>query len=194
MTKRAHHRPPVFISVSTIADFQQVTGELSDDAAHISAQMDGLAITVPNIREALARTIRVSADAAISSVVGLGDSLLHLSAGRTTVTRTRGLALRAQRDFHNVHERAREALTLATDLVVEITYWRTRAESCARGVRECRILAGEFSRGAEAQVTQAQERIAAALADSERATQAYQSAQDRKRDYRRARRIRYVSP
>lgn len=170
-----------------------MTGELSDDAAHISAQTDGFAITVPNFREALVRTIRVSADAAISSVVGLGDSLLHLSAGRTTVARTRGLALRAQREFRTVHEQAREALVLATDLGVEITYWRTRAESCARGVRECRTLAGEFARGAEAQVSQAQERIAAALADSERATQAYQSAQDRKRSYRRARRIRYVS-
>ena len=169
-----------------------MTGQLANDAAHISTQTDGLAITIPNFREALVRTIRVSADAAISSVVGLGDSLLHLSAGRTTVAHTRGLALRAQRGFHNVHEQAREALELATDLGVEITYWRSRAESCARGVRECRELAGKFARGAKAQVTQAQERIAAALADSERATQAYQSAQDRKRSYRRARRIRYV--
>ncbi|KAF8267014.1 hypothetical protein EI94DRAFT_86218 [Lactarius quietus] len=177
--------------VSTIADLQRVTGELADDAAHISTQTDGFAISVPNFREALVRTIRVSADAAISSVVGLGDSLLQLSVGRSTVARTRGLALRAQREFRTVHEHAREALTLATDLGVEITYWRTRAESCARGVRECRVLAGEFARGAEAQVTQAQERIAAALADSERATQAHQSAQDRKRSYKRARRIRY---
>jgi hypothetical protein len=169
-----------------------VTGELADDATHISAQTDGFAITVPNFREALVRTIRVSADAAISSVVGLGDSLLRLSAERSTVARTRGLALRAQREFRTVHEQAREALTLATDLGVEITYWRTRAESCARGVRDCRTLAGEFARGAEAQVTLTQERIAVALADSERATQAYQSAQDRKQSYRRARRIRYI--
>ncbi len=138
------------------------------------------------------RTIRVSADAAISSVVGLGDSLLQISAGCTTVARTRGLALRAQREFRTVHEHAREALVLATDLGVEITYWRTRAESCARGVRECRVLAGEFARGAEAQVTQAQERISAALADCERATQAYQSAENSKRSYNHARRIRYI--
>ncbi|KAN0136154.1 hypothetical protein V8E53_006014, partial [Lactarius tabidus] len=168
------------------------TGVLADDATHISAQTDGFAISVPNFREALVRTIRISADAAISSVVGLGDSLLRLSAERSTVARTRGLALRAQREFRTVHEQAREALTLATDLGVEITYWRTRAESCARGVRDCRTLAGEFARGAEAQVTLTQERIAVALADSERATQAYQSAQDRKQSYRRARRIRNI--
>jgi hypothetical protein len=169
-----------------------VTGEFDDDAAHISAQTDGFAIAIPNFREALVSTIRVSADAAISSVVGLGDALLQLSAGRMTVAYTRGLALRAQREFRTVHEHAREALTLATDLGVEITYWRSRAESCARGVRECRTLTGEFACGAEAQVAQAQERIAAALADCERASQAYQSAQDRKRSYKRARRIRYV--
>ena len=169
-----------------------MTGELANDAAHISTQTSGFEITVPNFREALARTIRVSADAAISSVVGLGDSLLHLSAGRASVARSRGLALRAQREFRTVHEQAREALELATDLGVEITYWRSRAESCARGVRECRELAGEFARGAEAQVTLARERIATALADSERATQAYQSAQDRKRSHKRARRIRFV--
>ncbi|KAH9037561.1 hypothetical protein EDB84DRAFT_1437400 [Lactarius hengduanensis] len=179
-------------AVSTIADLQRVTGELSNDAAHTSTQTDGFAIVVPNFREALVRTIRVSADAAISSVVGLGDSLLQLSVGRTTVARTRGLALRAQREFRTVHERAREALVLATDLGVEITYWRTRAESCSRGVRECRVLAGEFARGAEVQVAQAQERIAAALADCERATQTYNSAEDRKRSNRRARRIRNI--
>ncbi|KAI9434775.1 hypothetical protein H4582DRAFT_743152 [Lactarius indigo] len=179
-------------AVSTIADLQRVTGELANDTAHISAQTNGFAIVVPNFREALVRTIRVSADAAISSVVGLGDSLLQLSVGRTTVARTRGLALRAQREFRTVHERAREALVLATDLGVEITYWRTRAESCARGVRECRVVAGEFARGAEAQVAQAQERIAAALADCDRATQAYNSAEDRKRSYQRARRIRNI--
>lgn len=179
-------------AVSTIADLQRVTGELSDDAAHISAQTDGFAIVVPNFREALVRTIRVSADGAISSVVGLGDALLQLSAGRTTPARTRGLALRAQREFRTVHAHAREALTLATDLAVEITYWRTRAESCARGVRECRALAGEFARGAEAQATQAQERIAAALADCAHATQAYQSAQGHQRSYKRARRIRNI--
>ena len=190
--KRTHHRSTAPIAVSTIADLQRVTGEFADDAAHISAQTDGFAIAVPNFREALVRTIRVSADAAISSVVGLGDALLQLSAGSTTVAvaRTRGLALRAQREFRTVHEHAREALALATDLGVEITYWRTRAESCARGVRECRTLAGEFARGAEAQVAQAQERIATALADCAHAEQAYQSAQDRKRSYRRASRIR----
>ncbi|KAI9452386.1 hypothetical protein BJY52DRAFT_936504 [Lactarius psammicola] len=179
-------------AVSTIADLQRVTGELADDTAQISAQTDGFAIVVPNFREALVRTIRVSADAAISSVVGLGDSLLQLSTRRTTVARTRGLALRAQREFRTVHEHAREALVLATDLSVEITYWRTRAESCARGVRECRTLAGEFARGAQAQVTQAQERIRAALADCERATQAYRSAENRKQGYSHARLIRYI--
>ncbi|KAH9025703.1 hypothetical protein EDB83DRAFT_1934537 [Lactarius deliciosus] len=71
----AHHWVPVFITVSTIADLQRVTRKLAnDDDTYISAQTDDLAIVVPNFREALGRTIRVSADAAMTSVLRPGNS------------------------------------------------------------------------------------------------------------------------
>ncbi|KAF8267011.1 hypothetical protein EI94DRAFT_1802250 [Lactarius quietus] len=162
--------------VLTIADLQRVIGELAGDTAYITTQKDGFAIAVPKFREALLCMVRVSADAAINSVVGFGDALLKAHPGRKTVARKRGLALRAQREFRTVQEHAREALTLVTDLSVEITYWRTRTEGCIRGVSECRAVARTFADGAEAQFAQAQELLVAAQGDCVRVEEAYRTA------------------
>ncbi len=153
---------------------------------------DGFAIAVPKFREALVRTVRVDADAAIHSVVGFGDALLKFSAGRMTVARTRGLALRVQREFRIVHQRTREALVLATRLGVEITYLRTRTEKCTRSVRKSRALAGTFAGGAEAQLAQAQESIAVAQRDCARAVESYRSVDAHRSSCEDARTIRYV--
>ncbi|KAI9452387.1 hypothetical protein BJY52DRAFT_1293440, partial [Lactarius psammicola] len=111
-------------AVSTITDLRRVTGELASETAHISARTDDFAMAVPTFRKALTGTFCVSADAAVSSVVEFGNDLLHLSTGRTTIAHTRGLALRAQREFRTIYKRIRKALVVATDLCVEITYWR----------------------------------------------------------------------
>ena len=164
------------MTVSTITDLQRVIGELAGDTAYITAQKDGFAIAVPKFQETLVRMVRVSSNAAISSVVGFGDALLKPYTGRKTVARKRGLALRVQREFHTVHEHAREALALATELSVEILYWRTRTEDCTRGLSECRAIAGNFADGAQAQFAQAQELIAAAQGDCVRVEEAYRTA------------------
>ncbi|KAI0250849.1 hypothetical protein BJV78DRAFT_1154801 [Lactifluus subvellereus] len=166
-------------AVSTVSDLRRKTGELANEAALISAQTEGFAVTVPNFRDALKRTIRISADSAILSVVRLGDAVTQLSAHRTTIARTRARW---------------PVLALASDLGVEITSWRSRTESCVRGVEECRTLAGHFSDAAEMQVALSpQERIATASGDCESATvtRTYEeSAQDRSRGYKRAATIR----
>lgn len=77
-----------------------MTSELAIITADISAQTDGFTKAVPKFREALACTVRVSADTAISSVRKFGYSLVQFSAGSMTAARTRGYALRAQRKFH----------------------------------------------------------------------------------------------
>jgi hypothetical protein len=174
--KRYDPRP--LVTVATIADLQRVVGELAGDTAYITTQKDGFAIAVPKLRDALMRMVRVSADAAISSVVRFGDALLKPYKGRKTVARKRGLALRAQREFRTVHEHAREALALVANLSVEVTYWRERAEDCTRGVSECRAIAGRFADGAEAQFAQAQELIAAAQGDCAHLEEAYRNAKN----------------
>lgn len=161
-----HHQWHALLSrgkVSTIADLQLVVGELAGDIAYITTQKDSFAIAVPKLRDALVRMVCISADAAISSVVRFGDALLVTPcAGRKTVARTRGLALRTQREFRTVHEYAHEALALATDLLVDIAYWRTCAEDCTRGLGECRVIAGASADGAMARFAQAQGLIAGA--------------------------------
>ncbi|KAF8266760.1 hypothetical protein EI94DRAFT_1786775 [Lactarius quietus] len=176
--------------VSTIADLQRVTSELAGDTSRISAQADSFAAAVPKFREALLHSVRASADSAISSVVVFGDALLQLSAGHTTVAHTRRLALRTQHEFHTVHEHTRKALALATDLGVEITYWRTHTEVCAHGVNECHALAGRFAEGAEAQLALVQERISVSQRDSSQAVEAYNSARRHRERCEDARTIR----
>ncbi len=182
----------VAITDSMVSDLKRVTSELASDAANICAKKDSFAIAVPNFRQALVRASRVSADAAISTVVELGDALLQLSAGSITVGHTREFALDAQRQFRAMHEQTREALALAADLGVEITYWRTRAESCTRDVGDCRTLAGRFVDGAEAQLACAQERITVAQNDCASAMRAYSSAANKHSRYEDARVLRYV--
>jgi chromosome segregation ATPase len=172
--KRYDRRP--LVTVATIDDLQRVVGELAGDTAYITTQKDGFAIAVPKLQDALMRMVRVSADAAISSVVGFGDALLKPYKGRKTVARKRGLALRAQREFRTVHEHTREALALVANLSVEVTYWRERMEDCTRGVNECRAIASRFADAAEAQFAQTQELIAAAQGDCARVEEAYRSA------------------
>lgn len=179
-------------SVATIADLQRVVGELAGDTAYISTQKDGFAITVPKLRDALVRMVRVSADAAISSVVGFGDALLKPHKGRKTVARKRGLALRAQHEFRTVHEHAREALALVADLSVEITYWRERTEDCIRGVTECRAIASRFADGAEAQFAQVQELMTTSQGDCARLEEAYRSAKQQHSRLANVRTGRYV--
>ncbi|KAN0136156.1 hypothetical protein V8E53_006016 [Lactarius tabidus] len=163
--------------VSTIADLQQVVGELGSDIAYITRQKDSFEIAVPKFRDALVRMVRISADAAISSVLRFGDALLVTPyAGRKTVARTRGLALRTQREFRTVHEYAHEALGLATDLGVEIAYWRTCAEDCTRGLGECRAIAGASVDGSHARFAQAQGLIAAAERECADTQKAHDSA------------------
>lgn len=166
------------MTVTTIADLQRVIGELAGDTAYITAQKDGFAMTVPKFQETLVRMVRVSSDAAISSVVRFGDALSKPYKSRKTVARKRGLALRAQREFRTVHEHAREAVALATDLRVEISHWRTRTEDCIRGLGECRAIAGRFADGAQAQFAQAQELIPAAQGECLRVEEAYRSTKE----------------
>ncbi|KAF8267013.1 hypothetical protein EI94DRAFT_1802252 [Lactarius quietus] len=170
----------------------RVTSELTGDTSRISAQADSFAAAVPKFREALLHSVRASADSAISSVVVFGDALLQLSAGHTTVAHTRGLALRTQHEFHTVHEHTRKALALATDLGVEITYWRTHTEVCAHGVNECHTVAGRFAEGAEAQLALIQERISVSRRDSSQAVEAYNSARRHRERCEDAHTVRYV--
>ncbi|KAF8267009.1 hypothetical protein EI94DRAFT_1802248 [Lactarius quietus] len=163
--------------VSTLADLQQAVRELASDTAHVATQKDTFAIAVPKFRETLVRMIRISADAAISSVVRFGDALLTPHIGRKTIARTRGLALRVQHEFRTVHEYVHDALALAADLIAEITYWRTRAEDCTRGLSECRTIASTFANGAETRFGQAQGLIAAAQRELTRAQETFHSAQ-----------------
>lgn len=93
-------------------------------------------IAVPKYRDALVRTmVCVSADAAISTVMRFGGApLVTPYAGCNTDACTC--------EFRTVHEYAREALTLATDLRVEIAHWCTCAEDCTCDLGECRAIAG----------------------------------------------------
>ncbi|KAF8266757.1 hypothetical protein EI94DRAFT_1732336, partial [Lactarius quietus] len=159
--------------VSTIADLQQVIRELASDTANITTQKDGFALAVPKFRETLVRMVRISADVAISSVVRFGDAFPTPYIGRKSIARTRGLALRVQREFRTVHEYAHEALALATDLDAEITYWGTRAEDCTRGLSECRTIVSTFVNGAETRIAQAQEHITSVQGECARAQELF---------------------
>ena len=164
-------------TVTTIADLQRVIGELSGDTIYITTQKDGFTrIAVPKLREALSRILRLSANTAISSVVIFGDALQKKGTGRKTVARKRGLALRAQREFRTVHEHAREAIALATDLSDELRYWRTRTEECTWGVNSCRAIANKFSDSAAAQSAQTEELFVISQGDCARVEEAYRSA------------------
>ena len=86
----------------------------------------------------------------------------------------------------------REALALATDLSVEITYLRTRTEDCSRDVTRCRAIAGKFGDGAEAQLALVQERIGVSHRDCARAVEAYNTARRHQERCEDARLIRFV--
>jgi hypothetical protein len=91
-----------------------------------------------------------------------------------------------------VHEHAREALALTTDLSDELTYWRTRVEECTWGVNSCRAIANRFSDGAAAQSAQTEELFVVSQGDCARVEETYRSAKQHQSRMGRVNTGRYV--